>query len=117
MQGSSYDNIYCARGEMENRIKEQQLDLCADRTSCHNWWANQRRLILSSLAYILIERMRALALKGTEMASATVGTIRLKWLKVGAVITRNTRSIRFKMAEHFPHKKVFMRVAKKLAIQ
>jgi len=112
-----YDNIYCARGEMENRIKEQQLDLFADRTSCHNWWANQMRLILSSLAYILIERMRALVLKGTEMASATVGTIRLKLLKVGAVITRNTRSIRFKMAEHFPHKKLFMLVAKKLAIQ
>ena len=71
---------------MENRIKEQQLDLFADRTSCHRWWPNQFRLLLSSLAYMLLEAIRRLALKGTELANAYVGTLRLKLLKVGAVI-------------------------------
>ena len=80
---------------MENRIKEQQLDLFADRTSCHRWWPNQFRLLLSSLAYMLLEAIRRLALKGTELANAYVGTLRLKLLKVGAVILRNTRRIRF----------------------
>ncbi len=64
-----YDDVYCARGEMENRIKEQQLDLFADRTSCHSWWANQFRLLLSSLAYILLEQIRV-NLVGTELARA-----------------------------------------------
>ena len=76
---------------MENRIKEQQLGLFADRTSCHGWWANQFRLLLSSCAYVLLERLRALALAGTELARAQVGTIRLKLLKIGAVVLRNTR--------------------------
>ena len=80
---------------MENRIKEQQLDLFEDRTSCHRWWPNQFRLLLSSLAYMLLEAIRRLALKGTELANAYVGTLRLKLLKVGAVILRNTRRIRF----------------------
>ena len=62
------DKLYCARGEMENRIKEQQLDLFADRTSCHRWWPNQFRLLLSSLAYMLLEAIRRLALQGTELA-------------------------------------------------
>ncbi len=57
-----YDRLYCARGEMENRIKESQLDLFADRTSCHHWWPNQLRLLLSSLAYTLLEAIRRLAL-------------------------------------------------------
>lgn len=60
--------IYCARGEMENRIKEQQLDLFADRTSCSKWWPNQFRLLLSSLAYLLLEALRRLGLKGAEPA-------------------------------------------------
>ncbi len=89
-----YDDVYCARGEMENRIKEQQLDLFADRTSCHSWWANQFRLLLSSLAYILLEQIRV-NLVGTELAWAQAGTIRLKLLKIGAVILRNSRRIRF----------------------
>jgi len=87
-----YDRDYCARGEMENRIKEQQLDMFSDRTSCHNWWPNQLRLLLSSLAYLLVESMRRLALKGTELAKAQCGTIRLKLLKIGAVVTRNTHA-------------------------
>ncbi|PLY14308.1 MAG: hypothetical protein C0631_11665 [Sedimenticola sp.] len=72
-----YDQLYCARGEAENRIKEQQLDLFADRTSCHAWWSNQFCLLLSSLAYTLLEALRRLGLDGTELANAYVGTIRL----------------------------------------
>jgi hypothetical protein len=71
----------------------------ADRTSCHAWWPNQFRLLLSSLAYTLLEAIRRLALDGTELANAYVGTIRLKLLKIGAVITRNTRRIRFPAVE------------------
>lgn len=78
-----YEKLYCARGDMENRIKEQQLDLFADRTSCQRWWPNQFRLLFSSLAYTLLEAIRRLALKGTELANAYVGTLRLKLLKIG----------------------------------
>ena len=88
--GALYDRVYCQRGEMENRIKEQQLHLFADRTSCHEWWANQFRLLLVSLAYTLVNAVRSFALKGTDMARAQVATIRLKLFKIGAVILRNT---------------------------
>jgi len=110
-----YDKLYCARGEMENRIKEQQLDLFADRTSCHRWWPNQFRLLLSSLAYMLLEAIRRLALKGTELANAYVGTLRLKLLKVGAVILRNTRRIRFLLSSAYPYQRLFFQVAARLA--
>ena len=110
-----YDKLYCARGEMENRIKEQQLDLFADRTSCHRWWPNQFRLLLSSLAYMLLEAIRRLALKGTELANAYVGTLRLKLLKVGAVILRNTRRIRFLLSSACPYQRLFFHVAARLA--
>ena len=110
-----YDKLYCARGEMENRIKEQQLDLFADRTSCHRWWPNQFRLLLSSLAYMLLEAIRRLALKGTALANAYVGTLRLKLLKVGAVILRNTRRIRFLLSSAYPYQRLFFHVAARLA--
>jgi len=110
-----YDKLYCARGDMENRIKEQQLDLFADRTSCHRWWPNQFRLLLSSLAYTLLEAIRRLALKGTELANAYVGTLRLKLLKVGAVILRNTRRIRFLLSSAYPYQRLFFQVAARLA--
>ena len=110
-----YDKLYCARGEMENRIKEQQLDLFADRTSCHRWWPNQFRLLLSSLAYMLLEAIRRLALQGTELANAYVGTLRLKLLKVGAVILRNTRRIRFLLSSACPYQRLFFHVAARLA--
>jgi hypothetical protein len=97
-----YDQIYCARGEMENRIKEQQLGLFSDRTSCHAWWANQFRLLLSSAAYVLLETLRRLGLSATELARAQVGTIRLRLFKIGAVITRNTRRIRLWLSSSFP---------------
>jgi len=109
-----YDKLYCARGDMENRIKEQQLDLFADRTSCHKWWANQFRLSIASLAYTLIEAIRRLALKGTELARAQCGTIRLKLLKVGAVILKNTRRIRFLISSAYPCQRLFQRVAQRL---
>jgi hypothetical protein len=89
-----YDDLYCARGEMENRIKEQQLGLFSDRTSCQAWWANQFRLLLSSTAYVLLEALRRIGLKGTDLARAQVGTIRLRLLKIGTIIIRNTRRIR-----------------------
>jgi len=109
-----YDQLYCARGEAENRIKEQQLDLFADRTSCHAWWPNQFRLLLSSLAYTLLEALRRLGLNGTELANAYVGTIRLKLLKIGAVITRNTRRIRFLLSSAYPYQELFVQVTAKL---
>lgn len=109
-----YEKRYCARGDMENRIKEQQLDLFADRTSCHNWWPNQFRLLLSSLAYTLIETIRRIALKGTRLARAQAGTIRLKLLKIGAVIIRNTRRVRFHLSGACPDKALFARAAERL---
>ncbi len=109
-----YETLYCARGDMENRIKEQQLDLFADRTSCHGWWANQFRLLLSSLAYTLIETIRRRAPAGTQMAHAQAATIRLKLLKVGAVILRNSRRVRVHLSSACPHKALFMRAAARL---
>src|SRR3981081_3338011 len=102
-----YDELYCARGEMENRIKEQQLGLFSDRTSCHAWWANQLRLLLSSAAYVLLETLRRLGLSGTQLARVQVGTIRLRLLKIGAVITRNTRRIRLRLSSSFPLQQLF----------
>jgi hypothetical protein len=110
-----YDDVYCARGEMENRIKEQQLDLFADRTSCHRWWPNQLRLLLSSLAYTLLEAIRRLALQGTELARAQCGTIRLKLLKIGAVVVRNTRRVRFILSSGYPLQALFFQAVARLA--
>ena len=109
-----YDDLYCKRGEMENRIKEQQLDLFADRTSCHKWWPNQFRLLLASLAYSLMEAIRRLALKGTEMARAQAGTIRLKLLKIGAVVIRNTRRVSIHLSTGCPDKALFELAAQRL---
>jgi hypothetical protein len=110
-----YDEVYCARGEMENRIKEQQLGLFADRTSCHYWWANQFRLLLSSCAYVLVEAIRRLGLTGTELARAQVETIRLKLLKIGPVILRNTRRIRLLFSSAYPHQNLFRHVCQRLS--
>jgi DDE family transposase len=102
-----YEEVYCARGEMENRIKEQQLALFSDRTSCHDWWPNQFRLLLSSFAYVLLETLRRVALAGSELARAQAGTIRLKLLKVGTVVVRNTRRVRLWFSSAFPLQEVF----------
>jgi hypothetical protein len=109
-----YDRLYCARGEMENRIKEAQLGLFADRTSCHYFIANQFRLLLSSVAYILVERLRALALAGTEFARLQAGTLRSKLLKIGAVIIRNTRRVRILLSSAFPYQDIFRHAARAL---
>jgi len=98
---------------MENRIKEQQLDLFAGRTNCHSWWANQFRLLLSSLAYVLLEQIRV-NLVGTELARAQAGTIRLKLLKLGVVILRNSRRIRFLLSGAYPYKLLFQKIAERL---
>jgi hypothetical protein len=97
-----YEKTYCARGEMENRIKEQQLGLFADRTSCHDFVANQFRLLLSSMAYVLLETLRREFLAGTELACAQAGTIRLKLLKIGALVQRSVRRIVIHLSESFP---------------
>ena len=102
-----YEKIYCARGEMENRIKECQLDLYADRTSAATMRANQLRLWFASLAYVLMEAVRRLGLRGTDMANATAGSIRLKLLKLGAVVTISVRRIRIAFATACPAKDIF----------
>jgi len=109
-----YDGIYCQRGEMENRIKEQQLGLFADRTSCSNWWANQFRLLQASLAYALMQAIREVGLAGTELAKAQCSTIRLKLFKVGAAIIRSVRRIRFQLSSAFPYRELFLTAAYRL---
>ena len=97
-----YEDLYCARGEMENRIKECQLDLFADRTSSATMQANQLRLWFASMAYVLLSELRRIALRHTQFADATCGTIRLKLLKIGALVRRSVRRIKFAMASGFP---------------
>jgi hypothetical protein len=111
---SVYEDVYCARGEMENRIKEAQLGLFADRTSCQYFAANQFRLLLSSLAYILTERLRSLALAGTEFARLQAQTLRAKLLKIGAVILRNTRRVRVMLSSAFPYQAIYLAAARAL---
>ena len=97
-----YDQLYCQRGDAENRIKEQQLGLFADRTSCHAFLANQFRVLLSAAAYVLVETLRRVGLAGTELATAQVGTIRLKLLKIGARVVRSARRIVLHLASGYP---------------
>ena len=104
-----YEDVYCARGDMENRIKEQQLDLFADRTSTGTMRANQLRLWFSSIAYVLLSTMRRVALKGTRMAKATCGTIRVRLLKIGAQITVSVRRFLIRLASACPYQDVFIR--------
>lgn len=113
---SLYDDIYCARGEMENRIKEQQLGLFAGRTSCHDFNANQFRVLLSSFAYTLIQTLRCTALAGTELAKAQVTTIRTKLLKIGAVITTSVRRIVLRLSSAYPLKELFQTVVSRLNV-
>ena len=109
-----YDRQYCARGEAENRIKAQQLDLFADRTSCSNWVPNQLRILLSGMAYTLIEAIRRLALEGTELSKASCGTIRLKLFKIGAIILKNTRRIQMFLSSTYPYQKIFYKISYRL---
>jgi Transposase DDE domain group 1 len=98
-----YEKLYCARGEMENRIKECQLDLYADRTSSHTMRANQLRLWFASMAYVLIAALRRIGLAHTQFARASCGAIRLKLLKIGALVRISVRRIKLAMPSAFPH--------------
>ena len=110
-----YEDDYCARGEMENRIKEQQLHLFADRTSAHTMRANQIRLFFSSMAYTLLDALRRLGLSGTEMARAQCQTIRLKLLKIGALVQVTVRKVWVRLAGSCPYADVFRQVHARLA--
>jgi hypothetical protein len=100
---------------MENRIKECQLDLFADRTSTSTMRANQLRLWFASLAYILLESLRRLALQATDLADASCGTIRRKLFKIGALVTVSVRRIKFAMASGCPYKLIFAAAHRALA--
>jgi hypothetical protein len=102
-----YEDLYCARGDMENRIKEQQLWLFADRTSAHTMRANQLRLYFSSVAYVLLNALRHFGLRGTEMARAQAGTIRTKLLKIGAVVTVSVRRVVVELSRYAPVQALF----------
>src|SRR4029078_9630970 len=110
-----YEEDYCGRGEMENRIKEQQLHLFADRTSAATMRANQVRLFLSSIAYVLLEALRRLGLAGTELACAQCQTIRLKLLKIGALVRGTGRKGGVKRSSGSPYAEAFRRVHATLA--
>ena len=112
-----YEDFYCARGEMENRIKEQQLALFADRTSTAVMRSNQLRLYFSSVAYCLMQALRRLGLKGTEMEQAQCGTIRLRLLKIGAQIRISVRKVWISMSSGFAMAAVFARVHQNLLPQ
>ena len=109
-----YEQLYCARGDMENRIKECQLDLFADRTSAQTMRANQLRLWFAAMAYVLLAALRRIALTHTRLARATCGSIRLKLLKIGAQVRLSTRRVRIAMASGCPHAAEFARAHARL---
>jgi hypothetical protein len=110
-----YDGWYTPRGEMENRIKEQQLGLFADRTSCHRFIANQFRLLLASAAYVLIEHLRREGLRGTELARTQVSTIRLKLLKIAARVRTSVRRVVLHLSSSYPYQQLLRRLIARLA--
>ena len=105
-----YEKLYCARGEMENRIKEQQLDLFADRTSAHTMRANQMRLYFSSFAYVLMHALRRLGAEGTQFARAQCATLRLKLLKIGARVKITARRVWLSFTQAYPYAKTITQV-------
>ena len=109
-----YEKLYCARGDMENRIKEQQLDLFADRTSTATMRANQLRLYFASFAYVLIQGLRRLGLEGTQLARAQCGTIRLKLLKIGARMKITVRKVWLSFSETYPYQSEFAQICRNL---
>ena len=109
-----YEKFYCKRGDAENRIKEQQLGLFADRTSCHEFVPNQFRVMLSAAAYVLLQHIRQTALAETELAEAQVSTIRLKLLKIGGLVKRSARRIVLHLASGCPQQQLFRLIAAKL---
>ncbi|MEZ5328832.1 MAG: transposase, partial [Verrucomicrobiales bacterium] len=109
-----YKELYCARGEMENRIKEQQLDLFSDRTSTSWKASNQLRLWFSTLAQLLVEILRSHALAGTRLAKATTGTIRQELLKCAAAVKVSVRRVYIQMCTSFPRQELWERVYRKI---
>lgn len=112
-----YEELYCGRGNMENRIKEQKLDLFAGRTSTASLRANQLRLWLSTAAYLLVNQLRRVGLAGTQLAAATCGTIRVRLLKIGAVVRVTARRVWVCLSSAFPLRELFAAVAGRLAAQ
>lgn len=108
-----YCEDYCARGDMENRIKDQQLDLFAKRTSSKHWWSNQWRLMLSMLAFVLFEKLRKVL--SSKYRKLSVNSLRLRFIKIAAVVTHNTRRIRFLMSENCPDQQEFIRIVEALS--
>ena len=102
-----YEEIYCGRGEMENCLKQMQLDLAATRMSTHWMASNQLRLWLTAFGYLLLERLRALTLQGTELARASLGTIRLRLLKVAAQVHVSVRRVQVRLASAYPLQPLF----------
>lgn len=107
-----YDDLYCQRGEAENRIKEAQLDLFGTRASSHKFLANWLRLMFAALAYTLMQRLRTLTLAGTDLARASAATLRVRLLKIGASVLRNTRRVRIMLASHHPLREIFLGAAR-----
>lgn len=110
---SVYDELYCPRGDMENRIKEQ-MQLFSTRTSASRWWTNQFRLLLSALAYVLVDTLRRIGLKGTDLEKAHPSTIIIKLIKIGAIVIRNTRRLRIHFSSAFPLKNIFEKALRQL---
>jgi hypothetical protein len=110
-----YEELYCARGEMENVLKQQVLDLRADRMSTHYLASNQLRLWLAAFAYLLLERLRTWGLAGTELARATVGSVRLKLLKVAAQVRVSVRRVYVQLSTAYPLRELFVRCQRQLA--
>ena len=110
-----YDKVYAMRGDMENRIKEQQLMLFADRTSCHDFQANQFRLLLSTFAYVLMDALRREYLKGTDLERAQCDTIRLKLFKIAARVRVTVRRVWFHLSSSHPHQALFQLLSSRLA--
>ena len=110
-----YEQVYCARGEMENAIKEHQLDLFGERLSCHGFASNEVRLLLASFAQLLLERLRRIGLAGTTLARASAGTIRLQLLKLAAHVTVSVRRVHVRFASAFARQAEFAQAHAQLA--
>jgi hypothetical protein len=109
-----YEELYCIRGDMENRIKEQQLDLFAGRMSTSQLRTNQTRLYFASIAYVLMNALRRIGLEGTELERAQCGTIRSKLLKIGGQIRVTVRKVWVSLSEAYPYQALFARICGRL---
>lgn len=110
-----YEELYCGRGDMENAVKEHQLDLFGERLSCQGFASNEVRLLLASFAQLLLERLRTIGLAGTALAQATAGTIRVQLLKIAAHVTISVRRVHVRLASAFARQDVFARAHAQLA--